>query len=172
MSTIFNFNEEGSEKINMDELYDKKQQKDISKHNIFNRILNRIHSKIKTVSKYDKNNNMCWYVFPEIILGIPLYDLNSCITYCIDKLHENGFIVKYIHPNLLFISWDHWVPSYVRREIKNKTGVNIDGFGNVIEDKKNDFQLSAKKETTKEKDYKSIDSHKPTFKFNFNDHKL
>lgn len=166
MATIFNFNKEGSEKINMDDLYEQKKQKDMSKHNVFNRILNRIHTKIKTVSRYDKNNNMCWYVFPEIILGIPLYNINECITYCLEKLNDNGFIVKYIHPNLMFISWDHWVPGYVRREIKNKTGVNIDGYGNVIEDQKknNNFNLEIKdkKETlTKEKDYKSINTYKP-----------
>lgn len=171
MATIFNFNDEGSDKINMDELYEKKYNKDVSKHNVFNRILNRIHSRIKTVSKNDKNNNMCWFSFPEIILGMPLYDNNACISYCMNKLKENGFIIQYIHPNLLFISWDHWVPSHVRREIKNKTGVNIDGFGNVLEDKKNDFNLSAKKDSvkdvSKEKDYKSINTYKPIGNFNF-----
>ena len=40
--------------------------------------------------------------------------------YLIDKLQENKFNVKYIHPNTLFISWIHWVPQYVRTEIKNK----------------------------------------------------
>ena len=46
-----------------------------------------------------------------------------------DKLTTNGFVIKYTHPNLLFISWKHWIPSYVRTEFKKKTGKNIDGFG-------------------------------------------
>jgi hypothetical protein len=47
-------------------------------------------------------------------------------------LKENGFQIKYIHPNTLFISWQHWVPSYVRTEIKKKTGIIIDEFGRKI----------------------------------------
>ena len=27
--------------------------------------------------------------------------------------------------NLLFLSWKHWIPSYVRGEVKKKTGVSI-----------------------------------------------
>jgi hypothetical protein len=56
----------------------------------------------------------------------------------VDKLQSNGFYVKYTHPNLLLISWKHWIPGYVRSEIKKKMNVSIDGYGNVIEDKKKD----------------------------------
>ena len=38
-----------------------------------------------------------------------------------NKLKENGFNIRYTHPNLLFISWKHWIPQYVRTEIKKKT---------------------------------------------------
>ena len=37
-----------------------------------------------------------------------------------DKLTENGFIVKYTHPNLIFISWQHYIPYYERQEYKKK----------------------------------------------------
>lgn len=173
MSTIFDLKDtEGAVKINMDELYVKKQNADQSKLDTYNKILNRIHNKIKTVSKYDKNNNMCWYLFPEVILGVPLYDLRVCIGYCIEKLTENGFVVRYTDPNLLFISWDHWVPSYVRKEIKNKTGVILDGHGNVVdnEKQKDDFKLNyEKKDKKEEKNYKSINTYKPSGKFIYND---
>ena len=33
---------------------------------------------------------------------------------------------------MLFISWKHWIPAYVRDEIKKKTGVAIDGYGNEL----------------------------------------
>ena len=51
----------------------------------------------------------------------------------LDKLKENGFQVKYIHPNTLFICWNHWVPSYVRTELKKKTGIIVDEYGRKIE---------------------------------------
>ena len=38
---------------------------------------------------------------------------------------------------MLFISWMHWVPSYVRNEIKKKTGLEINEFGEKIVDDNN-----------------------------------
>jgi len=69
---------------------------------------------------------------------VPKYDQGACIAYLLDKLQTNGFNVRYIHPNTLFISWLHWVPSYVRTEMKKKTGIMIDEYGNKIIDDKND----------------------------------
>ncbi len=140
MSNIFALeNFEGfSEKINIDELYEKKQQSDVNKLALFNKILNRIHVRIKTTSKQKINDRCCWYVIPEIIIGVPKYDQAGCIAYAMDKLKTNGFIVKYIHPNTIFISWAHWVPSYVRAEFKKKTGIVIDERGNKVENEEDD----------------------------------
>jgi hypothetical protein len=67
-----------------------------------------------------------------MLIGVPNYDKNACITYLISKLEENDFVTRYTHPNLLFISWKHYVPNYVRTEIKKKTGTVIDKFGNYV----------------------------------------
>ena len=66
-----------------------------------------------------------------MMIGVPKFDVAACIAYVINKLQDNGFKLRYTHPNLLFISWSHWVPDYVRNEIK-KTGAVIDGYGNVL----------------------------------------
>jgi hypothetical protein len=50
----------------------------------------------------------------------------------VDKLQENKFMVRYTHPNLLLISWLHYVPNYVRTEFKKKTGTAIDEYGRPI----------------------------------------
>jgi hypothetical protein len=123
-----------SEKLNIDELYEKKRQYDLNKLDLYNKILNRIHVRIKTTSRQKIDEQFCWFVVPEVIIGVPKYDQGACIAYIIDKLKENGFNVKYIHPNTLFISWQHWVPSYVRSEIKKKTGMVIDEYGNKVVD--------------------------------------
>jgi len=120
-------------KINIDELYERKQQHDMFTLGSYNKILTRIHNKIRYTSRQFIDNNYCWYIIPEVLLGIPKYDHRDCTAYVIDKLQENDFIVRYIHPNLLFISWNHWVPSYVRNEIKKKTGVIVDGYGNKVD---------------------------------------
>jgi hypothetical protein len=126
------------------------------------------------------NENCCWYVMPEMILGVPKYDHRDCTAYVIEKLRDNGFIVRYTHPNLLFISWKHWVPAYVRSEIKKKTGNSIDENGNIINEENNANSASSAsspainsehmlfsnnksiKTNTNTKDYKDIKTYKPS----------
>ena len=144
--TLYNFNtnidnEDVSLKLNMDELYTKKQQQDLNVLNNYNKILVRIHNKIKYVSKQLINDQCCWYVVPEMMLGIPKYNHKDCTAYVIQKLRENGFIVRYTHPNLLFICWKHWIPTYVRNEVKKQTGNQIDEYGNIINKKHEDENL-------------------------------
>ncbi len=140
MSTIFNIDnfDDFSEKMNIDELYEKKRQQDLNKLTLFNKLLNRIHIRIRTTSRQKTDEQFCWYLVPETILGVSKYDQGSCIAYLMDKLKTSGFNVRYIHPNLLFISWMHWVPSYVRTEIKKKTGIKIDEYGQRIIDEEGD----------------------------------
>jgi hypothetical protein len=135
MDDLFKFsgdNVENVEKINLDELYQKKQEQDKNKLFTYNKILTRIHEKIKLTSRQKCNQQFCWFVVPEIILGVANYDHAGCIAYLVDKLQENKFIVRYTHPNLLLISWLHYVPNYVRNEFKKKTGTAIDEYGRPI----------------------------------------
>ena len=123
-----------SEKLNIDELYEKKKQYDLSKLALYNKILNRIHVRIKTTARQKLDENFCWFLVPEVIMGVPKYDNGLCIAYLMDKLKENGFNVRYIHPNTLLISWAHWVPSYVRTELKKKTGIVVNEYGVKMDD--------------------------------------
>jgi hypothetical protein len=136
MSNIFTLEnvDNFTEKINIDELYEKKRQQDLNKLALFNKILNRVHVRIKTVSRQKVDEQICWFLVPETIIGVPKFDQGSCIAYLMDKLKSSGFNVRYVHPNVLFISWGHWIPSYVRNEIKNKTGIKINEYGQKIED--------------------------------------
>ena len=136
MANIFTLEniDDFSEKLNIDDLYEKKRQQDLNKLALFNKILNRIHVKIKTVSRQKVDEQFCWFVVPETIIGVPRYDQGACIAYIIDKLKTNGFVVRYIHPNMLFISWMHFVPSYVRSELKKKTGIVINEYGIKVDE--------------------------------------
>jgi hypothetical protein len=136
MANIFTLDNvtEFTEKLNMDELYEKKRQHDLNQLSLFNKILNRIHVRIRLTSRQKLTEQFCWFVVPEVIMGVPKYDQGACIAYLIDRLQENGFNVRYIHPNTLFISWNHFVPSYVRTELKKKTGIVINEFGVKVEE--------------------------------------
>lgn len=140
MANIFTLEniEDFSEKLNIDDLYEKKRQYDLGKLALYNKILNRIHVKIKTTSRQKIDEQFCWFVVPEIIIGVPKFDQGACIAYLVDKLLTNGFAVRYIHPNTLFICWQQWVPSYVRSELKKKTGIVIDEFGKKIQEEEDD----------------------------------
>ena len=155
---------EFSEKLNIDDLYESKRQHDLNKLTLFNKILNRIHVRIRTTSKQRVNEQFCWFLVPEIIIGVPKYDQGSCIAYLMDKLTNNGFNVKYIHPNALFISWSHWIPSYVRTELKKKTGIEVNEFGIRKEVVVEELPLEKEKEKEKKKLdlYTPIHSYKPS----------
>ena len=167
-----------SEKINLDDLYKNKKFTHDHKIQVYDRILERIHKKIKTTARLRNSECFCFYIIPEFILGLPRYDIVSCTEYIVEKLLDNGFKVKYTHPNMLFISWRHYIPLYERQEYKKKTGINIDGFGNVIvkssnkknKEPQNINELLSKKNTTDKNeknkiDYKKISSYKPSGKF-------
>ena len=147
MSHIFNLDslENFSDKLNLDELYEKKRKYDLNKLEIYNKLLARIHNKIKVTARQKVDEQFCWFLVPEVMIGVPKYDQGACIAYLMDKLSDNGFNVKYIHPNVIFICWNHWVPSYVRTEIKKKTGMQVDGYGKVLNgDKNEDNNMSNK----------------------------
>lgn len=136
MANIFTLENvtEFTEKLNLDELYEKKRQHDLNQLSLFNKILNRIHVRIRLTSRQKLTEQFCWFLVPEVIIGVPKYDQGACIAYLIDRLKENGFNVRYIHPNTLFISWNHFVPSYVRTELKKKTGIVINEYGVKMDD--------------------------------------
>ena len=174
--TLENF-QDFSEKINIDELYEKKRQYDVNKLELFKKILNRVHVRIKTTARQNISEKFCWFVVPEVIIGVPKYDQAGCIAYIMDCLQTNGFEVRYFHPNLLFISWNHWVPSYVRNEIKKKTGIVVNEYGERIEDKNNNedededeyenLNLKSKhqiEQVKNSKKYTPITSYKPSGK--------
>jgi hypothetical protein len=96
-------------------------------------------------------------------------------------LRENDFQVRYTNPNLIFISWKHWVPGYVRQEYKKQTGTVIDGFGNQVTDKnENESKISSnpnnlilnnsdsiiKIDKNKNKEYNSTKNYKPSGIYN------
>jgi hypothetical protein len=175
--TLENFSD-FSEKINIDDLYEKKHQQDLNKLELFKKILNRIHVRIKTTARQNIDEKFCWFVVPEVIIGIPKYDQAACIAYIMDTLQTNGFQVRYFHPNTIFISWNHWVPSYVRTEIKKKTGIVINEYGEKIRDEnekeqaENDLEINTTsnaynndiQQLKNSKKYTPINSYKPSGK--------
>lgn len=187
MANIFTLEnvQDFSDKLNIDDLYEKKRQHDVHQLDLFNKILNRIHVRIKTTSKQRTDEQFCWFLVPEMIIGVPKYDQAACIAYVIDKLKTNGFNVRYIHPNTLFISWGHWVPSYVRTELKKQTGIVVNELGNRVDEETNKTKFMNNYDSPNEvirapdktmklntKEYTPIKSYKPVGNLIYNDSML
>ena len=178
---LYHDEEDINQKLNIDDLFEKQQQHDLKQLSIYNKLLNRIHKRIKHISRAMKRETHIFYNVPEYIFGESVYDNKDCTGYLVANLEKNGFQVRYIHPNTLFISWKHWVPSYVRNEIKKKTGVVMDEKGNIISQKDNveqdmnsglfanqgDIEEDDSKESSK-KEFNDISEYKPTGKLVYN----
>ncbi len=158
-------------KMNIDELYEKNHERNKKQIACYNKILNRIHGRIRIANQTAKR---LWFQVPHIIFGEALYELSQCIPYVVVKLEGDGFIVRFTPPNILEISWDHWIPTYMRNEIFKKTGVRVDCTGKVISDpeaEEEELQKAQEEANTKEKkkpNYVSTGEYKPTGNFVYN----
>ena len=110
--------------LNIHELYESARKKELNKFEIFDKILQRCHNKIKLYAQNKKTE--CIYEIPSFILGVPLYDIKELKEYILSSLNKNGFILKQFPPNWIFISWD----------IKNKSKIKT-----IKEKQKEDYRF-------------------------------
>jgi hypothetical protein len=164
MSLIFYSDEESLSNINIDDLYEKNLKRNVKHISIFNKLLGRIHKRIHVTAKNKVNDKHVWFTIPNFIFGEANYDQGECVAHIIAKLTGNGFLVKYVHPNTLFVSWEQWIPSYIRSEYKKKTGIIINEKGQVVSDLIPVEPVDGKMpyETKDEKKFTSINNYKPT----------
>ena len=101
---LYAADKESTEQIDINELYDKEKRRNMKLISCFNKILNRIHTRIRLTSKTKFADRHVFYIVPEIMFGEPFYDKAHCIAYLTTQLNKNSFHTRYIHPNTLFIS--------------------------------------------------------------------
>ena len=77
--------------ISISELYSMKNKKDKIKTNTFNIIIEKCHTKIKTIASQGGMN--IFFEIPYVMLGYPLYDINECVNYIVDALRNNGYFL-------------------------------------------------------------------------------
>ena len=176
---LFTSDDDNVGNMDIDELYEKQQKRDLRQLSIFNKILNRIHKRIRVTGRSKLKEQHIWFTIPEYIFGEPCYDKAECIAYIIAKLEENKFHIRYDHPNTIFVSWSNWVPSYVRNEYKKKTGITVDELGRVVtrkgeqiedDDDPNTKILNNGQNNNEKakKQYNSTEEYKPTGKLIYN----
>ena len=130
--------------LNINTLFEEMDQKVLNRLKMFDDILVQIHNKIKISSK--NKTFFCTHQIPEFLIGKPIYKIEDLRKYLINSLKRDKFDVLYIHPNLLFISWD--------KQQKNKRNVN-----KVASNNNNNL-------------FKKIDDYNPTGNLLYNDNIL
>lgn len=95
------------------ELYDKRRTKDAGRLRAYNKILEQIYHRIRTLSKLPNSQCNLLYTVPPFIFGLPKLDLEDCVVYLIYQLRHAGYEVRYTPPNMVFISWLHHEKSYL-----------------------------------------------------------
>jgi hypothetical protein len=118
-------------KLDLDELYTNNRELYEKKRALYERELRIVHKTIQESAK-ETPNKYCWYQIPNMVMGVPVYDEAECTGFIFTELLENGFKVRYVHPGWLFIVWAHWVPSYLRQEIKMRHGITINSLGEIV----------------------------------------
>lgn len=78
--------------------------KKLERNAVFNRVYDMCQQRVISHAKKDAMRTM--FEMPEFILGIPPFNLNDALTHVIERLKNNGFLVQYFFPKLLYISWD------------------------------------------------------------------
>ena len=119
------------EQIPIDELFERGHQVQDARNSTYNKVLTRVHRMIRTTSRLRPEDKYCYFKFPEVLVGCAMYDKEACVGYVLEKLEGNGFRTAFVHPSMLVTSWKHWIDDRQRAEVYARTGLRVDGMGNV-----------------------------------------
>ena len=90
--------------ININKLRNEVELREQKKIKIFEKILELCYQRI--LNSNQKNDDYsCTYIIPTVVFGLPLYDVNDCVTFVINKLIEKGFNIVFAFPTTIHISW-------------------------------------------------------------------
>jgi Family of unknown function (DUF5759) len=99
--------------LNVTDLYTKRQARDSARLRAYNKILDIIHHRIRTIAELPGAPCTLLYTIPPFILGLPRIDLEDCVVYIVYQLRMAGFDTRYTYPNLLNIGWAHHEKTYI-----------------------------------------------------------
>ena len=120
--------------------YDEKQMK---KKKTYNKIVLRVMRLMKETA--EKGKNMCMFIVPEIILGMPVYNTQECMLYIQGVLKDKGFESTLAEPNIIMIFWN----------LENKL-IKTDNTLKTINDKIYERDNILEKEPIKKEEYNSV----------------
>ena len=82
------------------------------KHNqVMNKLIENAKKRIEYHAKIIGNSS-CTYEIPPFISGMCLYSINEAIKYTIETLLEEGYVIRNIGENKIWICWDEKIIGY------------------------------------------------------------
>ena len=90
--------------ITVYDLYNTMRERQQRHNECYTIVLDRVYCRIKRCASV--NRYTCTFEVPQIIVGKPLFNVESCLRYVMHNLTSNGFRVRYSFPRTLDISWD------------------------------------------------------------------
>ena len=106
--------------FDINKLHQIQDHRENKRNSFYQTILQKCYSRIDWVSRYHSFSTSCCYEIPEFVPGIPPHDMDLCIKYIYNSLLSNGFKVKYVSKNILYISWKKNELRNFKTQQKNK----------------------------------------------------
>jgi len=141
--------------ININKLRNEVEEREKRKIKIYEKILNLCYNKILNNNKQN-DDYTCTYTVPSVVFGLPLYNVDECVSFIMNKLIEKGFDIVFAFPLTIHISWK---PD---DKYNNKNNQNNNNFNNkqlyISQNKNKDYKTKDNLQI-QQKHYKPIDDY-------------
>jgi hypothetical protein len=102
----------------MNNFFDKALERENKKNAIYKHLIKKIYSKIKINNK--KNIFKLTTEIQTYYIGYTSYDMKIALYYIIKYFRTRKFFIKYLYPNIIFISWEHMITNKTHKNEINK----------------------------------------------------
>lgn len=97
----------------------------------YQKVLSRINSRITVTAKNPLRPKYITYEIPFFMFECISYNVGDCLLFLRQELEGDKFRVTVFPPYTLHISWEHYVPEYVREAFFERTGQHINSSGEL-----------------------------------------
>ena len=90
--------------LNINKLRNEVEERENKKYKTFETVLEMCYKKILNINKQNNDYN-CTFIVPNVVFGLPLYNVGECVRFIMDKLVEKGFEIYFAPPTTITIYW-------------------------------------------------------------------
>jgi len=137
--------------ININKLRSEVEAREQRKTKLYEKILDLCYKRISS-SNQKNDNYSCTYIVPNVVFGLPLYDVNECVTFIMNKLTEKEFDIIYAFPTTIHISW---------KPVENSKNISNKQLTIKPKESRNESRHESRHESrdTQNKNYKNIEDY-------------